>query len=114
MEKFMYLFRGGMSQVDQSPEAMQKETQKWVAWMQSLGQAGALVGGEPLEAEGKTVSGLKKIVTDGVFMESKEMIGGYLIVNAKDMDQAVELSMGCPILDTPGNIEIRKVKKLEM
>jgi hypothetical protein len=52
-------------------------------------------------------------VTDGPFIEAKEMVGGYLIVNAKDINEAVEISKGCPIFLENGKVEVRPVQKLE-
>jgi hypothetical protein len=115
MEKFMYLFRGGDTQTSsQSPEAMQAHMQKWIAWMDDLGKKGSLAGGEALQQTGKQVSGNKKLVTDGPFIEAKESVGGYLVVQAKDIDDAVEISKGCPILEVNGRVEIRPVQKMDM
>ena len=113
MEKFMYLFRGGMP-ANLSPQEMQANMQKWMTWMEALGKKGQLVGGEPLQNSGKQIAGKKKVVTDGPFAESKEMVGGYLIVNAKDLNDAVELSKGCPIFEEDGHVEVRPIQKLEM
>jgi hypothetical protein len=114
MEKFMYLFRGGDSNTAQSPEAMQAHMQKWMAWMGDLSQKGLFIAGEPLQKTGKQVNGTKKVITDGPFVEAKEAVGGYLIVNARDIDHAVEISKGCPILEVDGKIEVRQISKLEM
>ena len=46
--------------------------------------------------------------------EAKEMVGGYLIVNAKDIHEAVEISKGCPIFEEEGKLEVRPVQKMEM
>jgi hypothetical protein len=113
MEKFMYLFRGGMS-ADVSPEALQANMQKWFQWMQTLTQNGTMVAGEPLMSSGKQINGTAKVVTDGPFIEAKEMVGGYLIVNAKDLDHAVEISKGCPIFETDGKLEVRPIRSMEM
>ena len=113
MEKFMYLFRGGMDS-NQSPEAMQAQMQKWTTWMDALGKKGSLLGGEPLQATGKQIKGKKMVITDGPFVEAKESVGGYLLVNAKDINDAVELSRGCPILEYDGHIEVRPIQKMEM
>jgi len=107
----MYLFRGGANG-NMSPEAMQAHMQKWMQWMKSLGEKGIFVGGEPLQQTGKQVNGTKKVVTDGPFVEAKEMVGGYLIVNAKDINEAVEISKGCPILEIEGKVEVRPVQKM--
>jgi hypothetical protein len=111
MEKFMYLFRGGDNPTA-SPEAMQAHMQKWYQWMQSLAQNGTLVAGEPLQRTGKQVSGAKKVVSDGPFIEAKEMVGGYLIVNANDIDHAVEISKGCPIFEVNGKLEVRPIQQM--
>jgi hypothetical protein len=113
MEKFMYLFRGG-DNPSSSPEAMQEHMQKWYQWMQSLAKDGIFVAGEPLQRAGKQVNGTKKVITDGPFTEAKEMVGGYLIVNANDIEHAAEISKGCPILEIDGKIEVRPIQKMEM
>ena len=116
MEKFMYLFRGGENHAHNAKDskAAADNMQAWMTWMQSLQQKGILVGGEPLQPTGKQVNGTKKVVTDGPFVETKELVGGYLIVNAKDINEAVEISKGCPIFSENGSLEVRPVQKMEM
>lgn len=110
----MYLFWNSTTAPNQSPEAMQAHMQKWMNWMKGLGEKGILAGGEPLHPQGKQVTGTKKVVTDGPYAEAKEMIGGYLIVTAKDINDAVEISKGCPIFEMDGKLEVRPVQKMEM
>lgn len=116
MEKFMFLFRGGENHAHnaQDSKAATDNMQAWMNWMQGLAQKGILVGGEPLQPTGKQVTGKKKSVTDGPFMEAKEIVGGYLIVNAKDINDAVEISRGCPIFEEDGKLEVRPIQKMEM
>src|SRR6185436_6993736 len=113
MEKSMYLFRGGMAN-EQASDVPAEHMQKWRKWMESLGQKGIMVGGEPLQPSGKQVNGSKKVVTDGPFVEAKELVGGYLIINAKDINEAVEISKGCPIFEVDGKLEVRPIQKMEM
>ena len=88
---------------------MQQVMQKWVAWMKELGDKGHIKDpGHPLEAGGKTVKGAKKVVTDGPYAE-KDLVGGYTLITAKDIGQAVELTSGCPILEIDGVVEVRAV-----
>jgi hypothetical protein len=116
MEKFMYLFRGGENHAHNAAdsEVAAKNMQAWMNWMGSLQQKGILAGGEPLQPTGKQISGKKKVVIDGPFAEAKEMVGGFLIVNAKDINEAVEISKGCPIFEEDGHLEVRPVQKMEM
>jgi len=111
MEKFMYLFRGGMNG-SESPEVRQNQMEKWKQWIDDLNKKGIYVAGDPLQPAGKQLNGKKKAITDGPFVEAKEMVGGYLIVFAKDINDAVETSKGCPIFNLDGKVEIRQVQKM--
>ena len=93
-----------------SPEDMEAHMGEWKTWMGGLAQAGKLAGGLPLSKEGKQVISSNKVVTDGPFTEGKEIVGGYLIVNAENMDEALEISKGCPIfINETANVEIREI-----
>ena len=63
---------------------------------------------------GKVVSGSQKVVKDGPYAEAKDVVGGYITVEADDIAQAVELSKGCPILEAGGSVEVRPVQKLNI
>lgn len=109
MTKFMYLFRSnpGLYRT-MSPEQMQQTAQKWMEWMDALEKKGNLVQlGERLDGSGKVVRGKAKAVSDGPFVEVKDSIQGYVVVRAEDLEQAVELAKGCPVLDGDGSVEIR-------
>jgi len=112
MSEFLFLYRGG-EQPSSSPEAMQKVMQQWLGWMKELEAKGNLKNfGHPLEPTGKTVRGKERAVTDGPFVEAKDIVGGYSLVEAKDIAHATELSMGCPILAIGGSVEIRPAMKM--
>lgn len=113
MTEYMYLFRGGdAARASQSPEEAQKHMAKWGAWMEDLAKEGTLVAGQPLQQDGKVVKEAGDIITDGPFAEGKEVVGGFLIVKAKDLNGAVEISKGCPIFEHKGTVEVREI--LEM
>jgi hypothetical protein len=98
-----------------TPERAQQSMQRWMAWMRELDAKGHLKDrGQPLERTGKVVRGQQKTVTDGPFTETKDLVGGFTIVEASDIDQAVELSRGCPILEGGGTVEVRPVMKMDM
>jgi hypothetical protein len=110
MSEFLYLYRGGVR--PDSPAEAQKEMERWVNWLKELGARGHVKApGQPLERTGKVVSGRSKSVTDGPFVE-KDMVGGYTLIEAKDLAHATELSMGCPIFDGGGTVEIRPVVQM--
>lgn len=114
-EKFIFLFRGGDThpQTANDSKEAKEYLQSWITWMQGLGQKGILVGGENLQRTGKQINGKSKVVTDGPFIVAKEMVNGYLIVSAKDIDEAVEIAKGCPIFQENGKVEVRPLQKLE-
>ena len=111
MANFLYVFRGGAS-VGASPQQMQEHMQKWAAWIQQLSKTGNFKAGDPLEAEGKVIKGRKKVVTDGPYAEAKDLVGGYLLISAKNLDEAVELSRGCPVFDSDGSVEVRPIREM--
>jgi hypothetical protein len=112
MEKFMLIFRGGNTHIStaHSPSAMDI-IKTWDHWMQGLAEQGILSGGDALQLSGKNVKGSQKVVSEGPYAHGSEMIGGYLIVNAKDIYEAVEISKGCPILNEEGCVEVRPIQK---
>ena len=114
MEKFMFIFQGGEMN-GASPEQMQANMGKWMAWIEKLSKSNQYVAGEPLLPGGKLVSGQGgKTVTDGPFTEGKEVVGGFFIVNAKDMQDAVEMAKDCPSYELGGSVQVRQVMKMEM
>lgn len=116
MSEFLMLFRGGDARnLQQSPEAWQAHLEKWSRWMGALAEQGRLLGAQPLDAAGKTIVGPRMVVTDGPYMEGKEMVGGYLMCKADSMDLALEIARGCPILEfEDGNVEVRQIQQLHM
>ena len=113
MSEFTYLYRG--SDTSASAEQRQQHLQKWVAWFKELGAKGHLKElGHPLEIAGMVVKGSQKVVTDGPYAEAKDVVGGYSLIEAKDLAQAVEISKGCPILEVGGSVEVRPVMQMSM
>ncbi|HXQ28358.1 MAG TPA: YciI family protein [Gemmatimonadales bacterium] len=112
MSQFVYLYRGG--DAGRSPERMQQTMQKWLAWMKDLREKGHITDpGHPLDRTGKTVKSPKTII-DGPYAETKDVVGGYTIVEARDLDHAVQISLGCPILEVDGSVEVRPVMVVNM
>jgi len=113
MEKFMLIFQGGMSP-DKSPELMQAQMGKWMAWIDKLNSTGKYVAGEPLLPGGKLITGKKKTVTDGPYTEGKEVVGGFFLINAEDINEAVKICDDYPDYEYGGSIQVRQVMKIEV
>ena len=115
MSEFVYLFRIGAAAQREAmgtPEHAQQSMRVWLAWMGELEAKGHLKNpGQPLAPEGKVVRGKKKAITDGPYVEVKDLVAGFIVIEARDLAQAMELSKGCPILDGDGSVEIRPVMK---
>jgi hypothetical protein len=89
---------------------MQKIFASWMAWIQALKAQGVHVAGQPLEEGGKVLRGPRgKSLTDGPFVESKEIVGGYLIVLADSLDAATTIARDCPGLAYGGGVEVRPI-----
>lgn len=106
---YMLIFRGTDWYKGLSPEQMQQVADKWMAWFNGLKNEGTAIAGNPLEREGKIVSGKNRVVSDGPFAESKETIGGYFLLKVDTMDEAVAIARQCPGLSYGIRVEVRPV-----
>jgi hypothetical protein len=117
MSDFIYLFRTtaeARRAAMGTPELAQQSMQHWLSWVRDLDTKGHLKNrGQPLENGGKMVRGTKKVVTDGPFAEVKDLVAGFMIVQASDIAQAAELAKGCPILEGDGAVEVRPVMVMD-
>ncbi len=112
MEKFMFIFHGGQLPSDQqTPENMQVNMGKWLAWIDKLKNEGHYESGEPLLPGGKIVS-KGNVVTDGPFVEGKDVVGGFFIVKAKDYSEAVSLLKDYPDYANNGTVQVRQIMKM--
>jgi hypothetical protein len=108
---FMLLLRGGVSNRDLSPQQLQDQIARYMSWIEKLRTKGHFVAGEPLEETGKVLSGKEgSTITDGPFAESKEEVGGYFIIRARDFGEAIKLVRGCPIFANNGTVEVRPIQ----
>lgn len=112
MDEFLLIMRHEDGKKLASPEQMQiwmKQTKDWIG---SIAAQNKFSGGSGLPFEDAKVVRPHNIVTNGPFGEIKETIGGYIIVKANSIDEAVEFAKGCPVLQGEGNsVEVRKVAK---
>jgi hypothetical protein len=93
-----------------SPDEIRLHIQRFVAWVDALRSSGRYVVSDKLMEEGgKVLTAVNGpvSVTDGPYSESKEVIGGYFTIRAKDYDEAVAIVRDCPFLER-GTISIRR------
>jgi len=113
MSEFIYLFRTtpeAQQEALGTPERAQQSMQRWIAWMRDLEARGHVKDpGQPLDRVGKVTRGKQKTITDGPYAEAKDLVAGFMIVKARDLAEAAELSKGCPILEGGGSVEVRPV-----
>jgi hypothetical protein len=107
MAKFLFVYRSEIGTRESlTPDEMQKIHQKWQAWIAEGFEKGWMLDpGNGLKTEGRVVN--SKVVTDGPFVETKDVVGGYGIVQADNIDAAAEFAKGCPILLRGGTVEVR-------
>jgi hypothetical protein len=117
MEKFMLIFHSPYSQetafAEQSPEQLQAEIEKWNQWIGGIAAQGKILSTEALLPVGKTMTRGGQLITDGPYTEGKEIVGGYALISASNLEEATRLSQGCPILESAGTVEIRPVMKFD-
>lgn len=110
MNQFLIIVRGSEPS-NPSPEKLQQRLALFNDWVQKV-LTGRFVAGAPLEeTDARLLASKTEILTDGPFMESKEMISGYMIINAEDIAEATELTKECPLLGQ-FRLELRKLKPM--
>jgi hypothetical protein len=85
----------------------------WDAYAHELTAAGKIRGGERLRPSASAttlrIGGGKRLLSDGPFAETKEQLGGFFVVEASNLDEAVELASKMPHLQDGGSVEIRPI-----
>ena len=109
MANFLFVYRGGEPNPKMTPEEMQQIMQKWGAWIGEAMQKGWMLDpGDALTKEGRVVNA-KKVVTDGPFVESKEIVGGFAILRANSKAEAVQMAKDFLQFVGEGECEIRQI-----
>lgn len=112
MNEFMLIFRHQDGSKLVSPEQMQVWMKQTMDWINGIAAQNKFVGGNGLPFDDARVVGHNNVVTNGPFGEIKETIGGYVIVKASSVEEAVEFAKGSPVLQGEGNtVEVRKIAK---
>ncbi len=113
MSQFMLLIRGGSDTSNNlSPEQIQAAIERYRTWAQKLRSQGRLIGAEKLKDNQGMLLTAKygQVTVDGQFAETKETIGGYFIIKAADMHEAIEISKECAAFSEGGAVELREIE----
>jgi hypothetical protein len=90
------------------PEVWQSTGQAHTRFAQQVGEKGAkMLGGNALQPTGTATTIRSDVVTDGPFAETKEALGGYYLIEASDLDHALEVAKLCPA--PYGGVEVRPI-----
>ena len=112
MEEYMLIFRHMDGKAVASPEQIQVWMKQTMDWIGGIAAQNKFVEGNGLPFDDAKVVWSNKVVTNGPFGEVKETLGGYIIVKADSVEEAVEFAKGSPILQGDGNsVEVRKVAR---
>ena len=103
---YLLLFRSATWYRDLEQEKVQEIVTKWMDWYAGLVKSGVVEGGRPLASEGKVITA-PGVIKDGPYAEAKETVGGYFIMNAKSLDEAVAVANQCPGLPYGVQVEVR-------
>ena len=113
MNEFLMIFRSETPQNQPSPEEMQQSINQWQDWIGGIAAQGKFIGTNALTPIGSTVHA-DGVITDGPYTETKEIVGGYLLCKASSLEEAIELSKGCPTFQNGGKVEVRQVMQFDI
>ncbi len=106
----MLLFRGGHWDSGLTKQELQQAMDKVMAWFDGLNERGRIKGARPLGGQGQVISGTQgQFVVDGPFTETKEAVGGYLVLEADSLDEATEIARSMPTLRYGISVEVRPI-----
>lgn len=96
-----------------APAELQEIMTRFGVWMGELYAKRIVVATNGLEPTGKILREPGgAVITDGPYAETKEIVGGYILINAASLDEAVEIARGCPGLNYRLAVEVRPVKQM--
>lgn len=112
MEEFALIMRHEDGNKKASPEQLQQWMKQTMDWIGGIAAQNKFVSGTGLPFEDARVVKSNKVVTNGPFGDIKETIGGFIVVRANSVDEAVEFAKDCPVLMGEGNtVEVRKIAR---
>lgn len=98
MKEYLFLIHG-TGYRDESPEALKSHIEKYQNWVEKLSAEGKYIMGNRLANSGNAVIDAKNIISDGPYLESKEIVGGYILIKASSLEEATSLAKSCPLAE---------------
>lgn len=110
MTKYIILVREPDGRADQLTEKRQSAHRaNWNKWFEKHGPTGNFLGGSALSLNGKMIKGPDAQVVNDIHKTGTEIVGGYLLVQAENMDKAVEMAREIPVFEVDGYLEVREL-----
>ncbi|MEE1944460.1 YciI family protein [Pedobacter sp. KR3-3] len=111
MPNFIVIFREPDGRtLPHTEEEISQHQQNWKNWFEKWGKTGNLQGGSGLSLNGKLIHGADREITDQIHRVGTEIVGGFLLLQADDLDQATEITSSCPIFEFGGYAEVREIQ----
>ncbi|HEY9153669.1 MAG TPA: YciI family protein [Opitutaceae bacterium] len=107
--QFLLLYREASDRPEVSPAEMQRIFNEWMAWLNTQRNENRLIASNRLNDAGKVLRGSTS-VTDRPFAEAKEVVGGFVVITAENLDHATQIARSCPGLSYGGSMEVRPIE----
>lgn len=114
MKEYMLIFRFQPDpNFQMTPEMEAESAKQWGGWIGAVAGQGKFVNTSQLGFEGAVLNA-DKSTSQGIYTSESNAIGGNMIVKTDSMEDALEISKGCPILGMGGSVEVREILPMEM
>jgi hypothetical protein len=110
MKNYIILFREPDGRMNEhSQEELSNHREHWAQWLSKWQGEGRLSGGNSLTLEGRLITGDGSTIVKTIHRVGTEIIGGFLLLKAQDLDEAAAIASSCPIYEAKGYAEVREL-----
>jgi hypothetical protein len=110
MTKYIILVREPDGRADKPTEEQQNTHRaNWNKWFEKYGKTGNFLGGSALSLNGKMIKGPGAEIVNDIHKVGTEVVGGYLLIQADDLDSAVNIAREVPVFEVDGYLEVREL-----
>ncbi len=110
MKDYLLIIREPDGRTEPTPEEFtpKKHQEHWKQWITDLVSKGQFMGGKPLTLNGAQIAANGTVVP-GIHKNGMEIVGGFMLIKAADMDEAISIARTCPSLEADGPVEVREL-----